>query len=375
MTEEVQETPLPQPVSARLPAFPWDLLAPYKQTAAAHEDGIVDLSIGTPIDPVPAVVREALAEAADAPGYPQAAGTAALRESAAGWLGRRLGVARADPAAIVPTIGSKEFISWLPTLLGLGPGDAVAIPELAYPSYDEGVRLTGAAVVATDGLLSLGPRRVSLVWLNTPGNPHGRVLPAEHLAKVVAWCRERGAVLACDECYVELGWDAEPVSVLHESVVGDSHTGVLAVHSLSKRSNLAGYRAGFVAGDPELIGELLTLRRHTGLMVPTPVQAAMRAALDDDAHVEAQRERYARRRSLLWDAVTAAGFRVDHSEAGLYLWVSRDESCWDTVDWLAKRGILAAPGEFYGPSGARHVRMALTAPDERVDAACARLTA
>lgn len=375
MSEEAPAAPLAQPVSARLPTFPWDQLAAYKQTAASHAGGIVDLSIGTPIDPVPTVVREALAKASDAPGYPQAYGTAALRESAAGWMRRRLGVGGADPAAVLPTIGSKELISWLPTFLGLGPGDVVVIPELAYPSYDAGVRLTGAEVIATDGLLSLGPRRVGLVWLNTPGNPHGRVLPAQHLAKVVAWCREHGAVLAVDECYAEFGWDAEPVSVLHESVVGDSSAGVLAVHSLSKRSNLAGYRAGFVAGDPELVGELLAVRRHAGMLMPTPIQAAMGAALDDDAHVDEQRERYARRRRLLRDAVTAAGFRVDHSEAGLYLWVSGDESCWDTLAWLANRGILAAPGEFYGAAGSRHVRLALTAPDERIDTACARLTA
>jgi succinyldiaminopimelate transaminase len=180
-------------------------------------------------------------------------------------------------------------------------------------------------------------------------------------------------VVASDECYLGLGWDAEPVSVLHPSVCGGDHTGLLAIHSLSKTSSLAGYRAGFVAGDPALIAELLAVRKHAGMMVPTPIQAAMVAALDDDEHEKEQRERYARRRDVLLPAVRSAGFTVDHSEAGLYLWATRGEPCRTTVDWLAERGVLVAPGEFYGPRGAQYVRMALTATDERIDAAVARL--
>ena len=218
-----------------------------------------------------------------------------------------------------------------------------------------------------------GPGR--LVWVNSPSNPTGRVLPAEHLAKVVAWARERGAVVVSDECYVELGWDAEPVSVLHPRVCGGSTDGVLAVHSLSKRSNLAGYRAGLVVGDPAVVGEILALRKHLGLLVPAPVQAAAAAALDDDEHVVAQRAVYSRRRDLLRGALDGAGFRVDHSEAGLYLWVTRGEPCRETLAWLAGLGILVAPGDFYGASGAEHVRVALTATDERVAAAAARLSA
>jgi succinyldiaminopimelate transaminase len=357
-----------------LPDFPWDLLAPYKQQAQRHPDGIVDLSIGTPVDPTPQVVRRALAEAADAPGYPQTYGTPALREAAAGWLTRRLQVA-ADPAAILPVIGTKELVAWLPTLLGAGPGDLVALPGLAYPTYDVGARLAGASPVAVDGLLGLGPETPKMVWINSPSNPTGQVLPVDHLRKVVNWARERGTILASDECYAELGWDAEPLSVLHPDVCGDDHTGLLAVHSLSKRSNLAGYRAGFVTGDPALVKELLEVRKHAGMIVPAPVQAAMTAALGDDEHVEEQRARYARRRESLRAAFEAYGFRVDHSEAGLYLWLTRDEPCWTTVKALAELGILVAPGEFYGAKGARHVRIAFTATDERVAAAVARLSA
>ena len=321
------------------------------------------------------MVRAALADAADAPGYPVTQGTPRLREAAAGWLARRHGVS-ADPAAILPVIGSKELIAALPSLLGCGPGDTVVHPELAYPTYDIGARLAGAQAVAADGLAALGPQRVALVWVNSPANPTGRVLPAEHLRKMVDWARERGAVIAADECYLGLGWDAQPVSVLHPDVCGGSAAGVLAVHSLSKRSNLAGYRAGFVTGDPALIADLLEIRRHAGMMVPGPVQAAMAAALDDDTHAAQQRGRYAARRTLLRAALAVAGWVTDHSEAGLYLWVRKAGlDCWGSVQALAEAGILVAPGEFYGPAGRQHVRAALTATDERIDAAAGRLAA
>jgi succinyldiaminopimelate transaminase len=362
-----------QPLLSRLPDFPWDLLEPHAVRARAHVGGIVDLSVGTPVDPTPAVVQAALAAAADSPGYPLTQGTPRLREAVVRWLARRHGVEGVDPDAVLPTIGSKELVAWLPTLLGLGPGDRVVVPELAYPSYAVGALLAGAEVVTSDSLLALGPGPAALVWVNSPSNPTGRVLPAEHLAKVVAWARERGAIVVSDECYLELPWTASPVSVLHPDVCGGSHDGLLAVHSLSKRSNLAGYRAGFVTGDPALVTELLGVRKHAGMLVPGPVQAAMAAALDDDAHVVEQRERYGVRRSRLLAAFEGAGFEVSHSEAGLYLWASRGEDCWATVSWLAERGLLVAPGAFYGAAGGEHVRVALTVTDERVDVAVARL--
>ncbi|MBW8481424.1 succinyldiaminopimelate transaminase [Actinomadura parmotrematis] len=358
-----------------LPDFPWDRLQPYRDRAAAHPGGVVDLSIGTPVDPTPEPIRAALAAAADAHGYPATYGTPALRESVAGWLARRHGVAGADPGAVLPVIGTKELVAWLPTLLGLGAGDKVVFPELAYPTYDVGARLAGAESVATDGLLALGPVAPKLVWVNSPSNPTGKVLPAEHLRKVVSWARERGAVVASDECYLDFGWDPahEPVSVLHPDVCGGSHEGLLAVNSLSKRSNLAGYRAGIVTGDPVLVKRLLEIRKHAGMIVPAPVQAAMIAAFDDETHVDAQRARYAARRATLREAFERHGFRIDHSEASLYLWATRGESCWDTVGHLADLGIIVGPGDFYGPAGARHVRIAFTATDERVAEGAARL--
>jgi succinyldiaminopimelate transaminase len=362
-------------VSQRLPDFPWDRLTAQAATARSHADGIVDLSVGTPVDPTPDVVRRALEAASDSPGYPQTVGRVETRQAAVDWLARRHGVSGVGLDAVLPVIGTKELIAALPTHLGLGAGDLIVLPELAYPTYAVGAALVGARTVATDALTSLGPERPALLWLNSPSNPTGRVLPPAHLRKVVDWCRERGTLVVSDECYLECAWEAEPVSVLHPDVCGGTHTGILAVHSLSKRSNLAGYRCGFVAGDPAVVAELLAVRKNLGLIKPGPQQVAMAAALDDDAHAKEQHARYAARRTTLRRALEGAGFRIDHSEASLYLWATRDDDCWDTVADLARLGILVAPGSFYGEAGRRHVRVALTATDDRVAAAADRLAA
>jgi succinyldiaminopimelate transaminase len=274
-------------------------------------------------------------------------------------------------SAIIPTIGSKELVAGLPRLLGLGPDSRIVIPEIAYPTYAVGGVLAGAEVIATDRPEEVDD--VDLVWLNSPGNPTGAVASAERLRQIVDWARDTNTVVASDECYIELGWESEPVSLLHPSVSGGSHAGLLALHSLSKRSNLAGYRFGFLAGDPDLVRDILLVRKHSGMMVPTPIQAAAVAALDDDGHVLEQKERYGRRRQVLAEALTTAGFRIDHSEAGLYLWITRDEPCWDTVGWFADRGVIVTPGDFYGPAGAQHVRVAMTATDDQVAQVPARL--
>jgi succinyldiaminopimelate transaminase len=365
----------PDPVSRRLPDFPWDRLGPYAERARAHPDGVADLSIGTPVDPTPASVQAALAAAADAPGYPTTVGTPTCRQAAVDWLSRRCGVVGLGLDAVLPSIGSKELIASMPTHLGLGHGDVVVIPELAYPTYEVGARLAGCDVVVSDSTLTLGPAVPALIWLNSPANPTGRVLPVSHLRKVVDWARERGVLVVSDECYLECAWETTAVSVLHPDVSRGSVEGLLAVHSLSKRSNLAGYRAAFVAGDSAIVAELLAVRKNLGLMMPAPVQAAMVAALRDDESVAAQHARYAARRAVLRTALEGAGFRIDHSEASLYLWATRDEPCLDTVSWLADLGILVAPGDFYGVAGARHVRVAFTATDVAVARAAARLAA
>lgn len=366
-------------MSLNLPDFPWDSLAGAKAKAQDHPDGIVDLSVGTPVDPTPDVLQDALTSAADAPGYPQVYGTADLRESVAAWFARRRNASRVDPDGVMPTIGSKELVAWLPTLLGLGSGDTVTFPSVAYPTYDVGARLAGATPRPMVSLLELGPESPQLLWLNTPSNPTGQVLGLEHLAKVVSWARQRGVLVVSDECYTELDWRQDSTglttpSILDDRVCGGSHEGLLSVYSLSKQSNLAGYRAAFVAGDVDVVRRLVGVRKHAGMIVPWPVQRVLRAALADDAHVAEQKARYAARRARLRDALLSTGWQIDHSDAGLYLWSTRGEPCRTTIDWLAERGILAAPGDFYGTPGAQHVRIALTATDERIDAAVTRLT-
>lgn len=331
-----------------------------------------DLSIGSPIDPTPDIVQRALADAADSPGYPTVAGVAGTNDAFRAWLRRRAAVSTGN-LGVIPSIGSKELVALLPMLLGLRAGDRVVVPEVAYPTYVVGALMAGCEVVVSDDPDSA--RGARLIWINTPGNPTGRVLSAEHLRAFVDSAREHGAVLASDECYLEFGWDARPMSALSSAVIGDDATGVLALHSLSKRSNMAGYRYGAVAGDPALIARLLDIRKHIGLMTPLPVQRAAEAAWADDAHVEEQRGRYLRRRAVLAPALEAAGFRIDHSEAGLYLWATRDEDCWATAAHLADLGILVAPGDFYGERGARHVRLALTASDDVIAAAAERILA
>lgn len=357
--------------------YPWDAVAPLAARARSHPGGLVDLSIGSPVDETPDVVRRALAEATDAHAYPQTVGTPALREAVVDWYARRRGVPGLTPDQVLPTVGSKELVALLPLLLDIAVGDVVVHPSAAYPSYEVGAKLVGATPVASDDPAEW-PEETRLVWLNSPGNPDGRVLDVEMLRAAVERARELGAVVASDECYAELGWDGPwaitPVpSVLDPAVTSGDHRGVLSVYSLSKQSNLAGYRAAFVAGDRALVERLLTARKHLGLMLPAPVQAAMTVALRDDAHVERQKERYRGRRDVLLPALRAAGFRIDRSEAGLYLWASEDVDAWESMNRLADLGILAGPGPFYGPHFPRHVRFSLTATDERIAEAARRL--
>ena len=364
-----------------LPDFPWDSLAPFAARARAHADGIVDLSVGSPVDATPAVVRDALVAATDAHAYPQTMGTPALRTAIVDWYARRRGVTGLVPDAVLPTIGSKELVGLLPLLLGLGPGDTVVYPRTAYPTYAVGSVLARTAGLATDDPAEW-PASTRLVWLNSPGNPTGAVLGVPALRAAVARARELGAVLVNDECYAELGWqperwgadaDERVPSILDPRVTDGDRTGLLSVYSLSKQSNLAGYRAAFLAGDEAIVRRVLEVRKHAGLIPPAPVQAAMVAALGDETHVAEQRERYRARRAVLAAALEGAGFRIDASEAGLYLWGTRGEPALATIALLAEHGILAAPGTFYEGEASRHVRLALTATDERIAAAAARL--
>ena len=360
-----------------LPDYPWKSLKPYSEKAAKHKDGAIDLSVGSPIDPTPDSVQQALKKFSNAPGYPSTAGTLEFRESVVEWFARRRQVAGLHPDQVMPTIGSKELISWLPTFLGLGPGDVVVQPKVAYTAYAVGAALSGATLVSEDDPDNW-PENTKLIWINSPGNPDGKVLGVAGFAKAVARARKLGALLASDECYAELGWsepwDKEVIpSVLDPRVCGDSHEGILCVYSLSKQSNMAGYRAAFAVGAKDLIRDLVNLRMHTGMIMPLPTQQAVIAALADSTHVAAEKEIYSKRRATLLAAVTDFGFEVTDSEAGLYLWATLGQDCWSTVDQMAELGIVVVPGSFYGEHATKHVRFSLTATDNDITRAALRL--
>lgn len=369
----------------QLPDYPWDTMVPYRKTAEAHPDGLVNLSIGTPVDPTPDVIRRALADATDAHGYPTTHGTVGVRQAIVDWFERRRNVPGLSVEQVMPTVGSKELVAWLPFLLGLGKGDVVVRPTVAYPTYDIGAQLAGADFVAADSLDELDAEtraRVRLVWINSPANPTGIVRDVDELKKLVDDARAIGAVVASDECYAELGWGEWDVqrggrsvpSILDPAVTGGSNDLLLSVYSLSKQSNLAGYRAAFIAGDAAIMKNLVNSRKHAGMIVPAPVQQAMTVALTEDLHVTAQKDLYRARREMLLPAVEKFGLRVEHSEAGLYLWATAGESTWDTVQRFADKGILIGPGVFYGDAGEGYVRIALTGSDENIAKAAQRLS-
>ena len=370
---------LPRPLD--LPEFPWDQLAPAKERAAAHPGGICDLSVGTPVDDTPAFIREALADASNAHGYPTVIGTTEVREAIVAW-GKRRGMVDVGMNGVIPTIGSKEAVAWIPFLLGVRPGDTVLVPEVAYPTYDIGARLAGATPVAVDPTDPSSWPDAALVYLNSPGNPDGHVMSTDELRAVVAWARAHGAVVVSDECYAALPWSEPYVSegvpsLLDTDVCEGDASGLLVLYSLSKQSNLAGYRGALIYGDPALVAPIVSVRKHSGLMVPAPVQHAMAVALHDTEHVERQRSVYAVRRALLLEALTDAGLDVDpDTAAGLYLWVAdpaNPTDSWALVNRLAELGILVAPGDFYGTAAHGRVRVALTATDERIQAAASRI--
>lgn len=370
-------TPVRRTLSAELPDFPWDSLEGATSKAAAYPEGIINLSVGTPVDEVAPSIQLALSLHAGEPGYPQTKGTPELRTAISNALARRYHVTGVTQDQVLPVVGTKEAIAWLPFVLGVLPGQTVVIPELAYPTYEVGAKLAGATVLRSDSLLKIGPERPAMVIVNTPANPHGKVLGVEHMRKLVEFARQRDVIVISDECYLGLGWndsaDDAPVSILDPRVCEGDFRNLLAVHSLSKTSNMASYRSGFLVGDSVLIAEALAVRKNAGLMMPGPIQAATIAALEDDGQEMLQKERYRQRRATLSAALEDAGLHIDDSEAGLYLWATEGKACWETVDRLAGLGILVAPGDFYGPAGAQHVRIGLTATDVDIEKAAARL--
>jgi succinyldiaminopimelate transaminase len=366
------------------PPYPHDRLDALKRLADAVPGGVVDLSIGNPVDPIPEVALHALAAAAPgATAYPPSIGTPELRAAAAGWIERRFGL-HLDVAEIIACVGTKELVVGLPHLLHLrDPSrDTVLFPAISYPSYAMGAELAGlrAIPVPLDDAWQLDLTRVDdedaaralVLWTNDPGNPTASVAGGPAVDAQVAWARDRGIILAADECYAEFTGESVPAS----TALATGPDGVLALHSLSKRSNMAGMRVGFAAGDPGLVHYLGETRKHAGLMVPTPIQAAAAAALGDDEHVFAQRDRYERRRTRMLEGLAAHGLVHDGGPARFYLWLRAAESAddgWEIAARLAETGTLVAPGSLYGPAGADHVRLALTQTDDRLELTLDRL--
>ena len=349
----------------KLPDFPWDALAPYGEKAKTHPSGFIDLSQGTPVDATPQFIQEAFKAASNSPSYPVTAGTPELRDAISNWASKELGAS--GDFGVLPLIGSKELVAWLPTIL---ESNHVLYPEIAYPTYLVGSMIAKTKATTVDFDANNWPN-ADLAWVNTPSNPTGRVHTDEELLTVIEWARKGGVVVA-DECYLEFGNGITPRSIL--SLTGGNNKNILAIHSLSKRSSIAGYRAAMMIGDKELIARILEVRKHAGMMVPLPVQKAMIAALGDNSHVAEQRNRYNARKTKVRSAIEKHGFRIDHSEAGLYLWATRDERDWDSVAWFAERGILVTPGHFYGEKGSQHIRIAMTATDAQIDELVKRLS-
>lgn len=372
------------------PAYPYDRLDEVRKVAATHEGGIVDLSIGTPGDPPPAAVMAALAGAPGAPdedrsarGYPTSAGSIVLRESIQRWTKTRLGVAvTVDEVSVC--VGTKEFVATTPQWMKLRSPDrdTVLYPSIAYPTYEMGAVLAGLRPVPVPvdsqwriDLSAVDPadaERALMLWVNTPGNPAGGL---DDLEAAAEWGIRHGVPVFSDECYAEFTWDGSPRTVLGHGGGPGGLAGVVAVHSLSKRSNMAGMRVGWFAGDPEIVDYLREVRKHAGFMVPGPVQRAASVALSDQEHVELQRSRYRQRLERFAAIVDAVGCEVALPGGGFYLWVrSPSGDGWEWARWWAdKAGVLVSPGSFYGDAGTAHVRVAMVAPLERLDLVAERL--
>ncbi len=368
------------------PPYPYERLNGAKSRATgrfADRGGLVDCSIGTPCDPPPDAVLDAMASSGTERGYPTSPGSPAYRRAAADWILRRFGASVDPDRQVAACVGTKEFVATTAQFLHLRSPDrdTVLYPSVSYPTYAMGATLAGARAVPVPELPGGGldldavdpadAARALLLWVNSPSNPTGQLTDLDRSA---TWGRSHGVPVFSDECYAEFTWDGPPRSVLESGT-----DGVVAVHSLSKRSNLAGVRAGLYAGDEALVTYLLDVRRHAGFMVPGPVQAGAVVALDDDSHVGAQRARYLERLGFLAGVLTEAGLPVGPPAGGFYLWVPVPESYadgWALCERLADdAGLLVSPGELYGETGRGHVRVAVVQPMDRLELVAERLAA
>jgi succinyldiaminopimelate transaminase len=359
------------------PPYPYERLDHLKPLGADFEGGLVDFSIGTPFDPPPRAVTAMLSESDAERGYPPSIGSVDLRDAVHRWMGRRFGI-DLPAMQIGACIGTKEFVGTLPQWLKLRRPDldTILFPAIAYPTYEMGAILAGCRAVPvamspTGGLQldTIDPAdaaRALALWVNSPGNPNGVL---DDLGAAADWGRERGVPVFSDECYVEFTWTGRGRSILEHGT-----DGVVAVHSLSKRSNLAGARVGFYGGDADLVHYLQEVRKHVGMMVPGPTQAAAVVALDDDQHVEVQRGRYLARLERIATVLSRwSGIEIPLPAGGFYLWFHVGDA-WDFTERLAREGgALVSPGDFYGEAGAEYVRVAVVQPDEQIDLVADRL--
>ncbi|WP_300766008.1 succinyldiaminopimelate transaminase [uncultured Bifidobacterium sp.] len=359
--------------------YDWGRLREYSNIADGCPGGSVDLSVGSPVDPVPRRVMIALADAADYPGYPATIGSPELRTAIADWTMNFRDVdLRQMGASTVPTVGSKEAVALMASILGLGRGDVVVQPRVSYPTYEIGTQIAGATVLKVDDVADVESwshdDRVRMVWVNSPSNPTGRMLSVAQMAAIVKAARSIGAVVVSDECYALMSWSGLPArSVLDPAVCGIDCSGVIMLYSLSKQSNMAGYRAAFLAGDASLVDRIVSYRRQMGLIVPGPVQGAMVGALRGVRDVNEQASRYHSRLTRIVGALSTAGYDASMPEGGLYVWVrALGCDCWEDMRNLARVGVLASPGEFYGDS--RYLRFSATARDADIDTACERIS-
>lgn len=400
-----------------MPEYIWDSeISFYKKKALSYKNGeMINLSIGTPIDPTPKIIRNSLEKYSNAPQYPFTSGTNQLKDSIINWFDKRRGVTGLNRENVIPSIGSKELIAWLPTLLGLNSKDIVVYPKLSYPTYKVGAQLVGAQLISSDHLFKLNKQelsKVKLIWINSPSNPTGEVKDIKYLKTIVKLARHIGAIVVSDECYAALGWDKwEEIidnktsnlekeskikipSLLDSQVSKNSFSKLLVCYSLSKQSNIAGYRAAFLAGDSKIVKNLLNIRKHLGMMTPYPIQKAMTIALSDSNHVFRQKSIYRKRRVLLLNILNKNIFKVENSEAGLYLWIKsvldnklntsinnsdiyndqKKIKCWNLLNLFASYGILVTPGIFYGNNGKNYIRISLTVSDAQLISVLKRIT-
>jgi acetylornithine aminotransferase len=377
----------------RLKPYAFTQLRARQDELAAQGTRVINFGVGDPEDDTPAFIREALIAAIKPSSrYPTAAGLAPLREAIAAWLGRRFGVSVHPDRHVMPANGAKEALYNLTSLVLDAPGtprrrDLIGVPELAYQVYGDAALLHHADVfqvpLGPDWLPDLDAitpdigRRLAILWLNSPHNPTGAVAPRDHYRRALDLGAHYGFLVASDEAYSELWFDVPPPGIL-EACTDAEFTGAIAINTLSKRSNMTGYRSGLIAGDARIIAAMRNVRPRIGVATPEFVQRAAIAAWHDEEHVVAQRARYAARRDLFLSLCARKALDVEASQGAFYLWIRvphriprRDATKFAAS--LLDHGIVVLPGSFMGARGREYVRLAFVPSFEMCSEAVAIL--